>query len=94
MKMCVRIAFRYAILGLALSTYQSPSFAQGRQNTVAGVDRVTITGSIKGPYPATEPTLLHSGGDRDLHSSAKEGNAEQNNKLVPSYGNTSGGLLD
>lgn len=92
--MSVRLAFRYAILSLVIPAHSSSSFAQVRHNTVPRLRQVDATDSINGAYAAAGTTPLNAAGRQDLHSSAKEGNAEQNNKLVPTYGDTAGGPLD
>jgi hypothetical protein len=102
--MNTRIASAAALLSLTFGAALSPALAQtyGAPAGYVGGGHIAQGGN---GYPDGRPPVQYrvvepraddavvtgSIGRRGLDRSAKDGNAEQNNKRFPNYGNTSGG---
>ncbi len=100
--MNTRLASLAAALVVAAGTLASPALAQS-YNAPAGISAAAAPAGLEGlagrrnaeaarlRYLADEELTTGSIAPRGFDSSAKGGNAENNNRIVPNLGNTSGG---
>ncbi|KQT07542.1 hypothetical protein ASG40_14420 [Methylobacterium sp. Leaf399] len=99
--MTKRLASLAAALLVAAGTVASPVIAQS-YNAPAGIAAATAPAGLEGRTARRNAEAARRGafdddlttgsvGRRGFDSSAKAGNAEGNNRVVPNYGTTSGG---
>ena len=94
--MTKRLASLSGAVALTLGALLSPVLAQS-YTAPAGIPAAVAPGGLEGEAGfrnarEADPDLTTGSlGRRSVDRSAKGGNAEQPNRLVPNYGNTSGG---
>jgi hypothetical protein len=90
--MNTRINSAVAVFVLGISAISSPAFAQSI-STVRGEKPSSFFTDRPAPNAYDDLTTgsISTGWNRSVDRSAKEGNAELNDRYVPNYGMTSGG---
>lgn len=90
--MNIRISSAIAAVILGVGAIASPVLAQSI-STVRGEKPSSFFTDRVAPNAYDDLTTgsIHTGWNRGVDRSAKEGNAELNNRSVPNYGMTSGG---